>query len=312
MKRSRFLSAFCYCLVNAGYLTVSSTGLHNLTLITSQFQKQFEETVFREIFSNLHIRDNTSIEDGRYYKVRSLLEILNTNFKRFVSANNSSVNEIIIPYYGRHGTKQFIRGKSIQFGFKCWCLCSSDGYLLYAKLYCGKENHLPETGLGQGSDVVLGMTAKCDLTKGFAVEMANFLTTLSPLCKLKDMPMYGVGTIRKNRQQGAPLKKTAAAEKETRVLFDYKSDGNNLLLAWRDNKVVIVDTNYFPLSPLFSTKHWSKAEKKHVDAPMPNPFKEYDAGLESLGLIDQLINLCHLIVCQSVPESGGGLFSLGQ
>ena len=312
MKSSRFLSAFCYCLVNAGYLTVSSTGLHHVTLITSQFQKQFEETVFREIFSNLHIRDNTSIEDGRYYKVRSLLEILNTNFKRFVSANNSSVNEIIIPYYGRHGAKQFIRGKSIQFGFKCWCLCSSDGYLLYAKLYCGKENHLPETGLGQGSDVVLGMTAKCDLTKGFAVEMDNFLTTLSPLCKLKDMPMYGVGTIRKNRQQGAPLKKTAAAEKETRVLFDCKSDGNNLLLAWRDNKVVIVDTNYFPLSLLFSTKHWSKAEKKHVDAPMPNPFKEYDAGLESLGLIDQLTNLCHLIVCQSVPESGGGLFSLGQ
>ena len=82
---------------------------------------------------------------------------------------------------------------------------------------------MPETGLGQGSDVVLGMTAKCDLTKGFAVEMDNFLTTLSPLCKLKDMPMYGVGTIRKNRQQGAPLKKTAAAEKETRVLFDCKS-----------------------------------------------------------------------------------------
>ena len=117
------------------------------------------------------MRDNTDIHDYRYYKVGPLFDILTANFKRFVFGNNFSVDEIMIQYYGRHGTMQFIRGKSIRSGLKLWCLCSSDGYLLHAKLYCGKDTDLPETELQQESDVVLGMIEKCDLTKGSTVAM---------------------------------------------------------------------------------------------------------------------------------------------
>ena len=156
VKRSSLLSAFCYCLVIAGYLTVSCTGLRHRTLIRSQFQKQFSRNPFREIFSNFHIRYNTNIDDDRYYKVRPSFDILNTNFERFVSVNNFRVDESMISYHGRHGIMQFIRGKPIQFWFKFWCLYSSDGYRLHARLDCGKDTDLPETGLGQGSDVFLG------------------------------------------------------------------------------------------------------------------------------------------------------------
>ena len=83
---------------------------------------------------------------------------------------------------------------------------------------------MPETRLGQGSDVVLGMIEKCDLTKGSTVA---------------DIGMYGVGTIQENRLQEPPLKIKAALQKETRGIFDNTYDGNNLLVAWRDNKVVI-------------------------------------------------------------------------
>ena len=44
-------------------------------------------------------------------------------------------------------TKQFIRGKTIRFGFKLWCLSSSDEYLDYAEFYCGSDTSLNETGL---------------------------------------------------------------------------------------------------------------------------------------------------------------------
>ena len=80
--------------------------------------KAISRNHFGEIFINLHIRDNTDTDDDRYYKVRPLFDILNTNFKRFVPANNFSVKDSMIPYYGRHGTKQFIGGKSIRFWFK--------------------------------------------------------------------------------------------------------------------------------------------------------------------------------------------------
>ena len=78
--------------------------------------KAISRNRFREIFSNLHIWDNTDIDDDCCHKVRPSLDILNTNFKTFVSGNNFSVDESMTPYYGRHCTKQFIRGKPTQFG----------------------------------------------------------------------------------------------------------------------------------------------------------------------------------------------------
>ena len=204
-----------------------------------------------------------------------------------MSANKFSVNESLMPSYGRHGTKQFVRGKLIRFGFKLWCLCSPDGYLIHAEPYSGKDTNLPETGLGQGSDVALGMIEKFDLTKWSTVAMNNFFTTSALHDKLMDMDMCGVGTIRENRLQGVPLKKKATLQRETRGTFDCTSDGNNFLAAKRDNKGA---TNYLSLNPVLSTKCWSKVEKKHVDVPMPNPFKKCNANMGGVDLFDQFVS----------------------
>ena len=42
----KIVISICYCLVISGYLAASCTGLRHLNLMTSQFQKQFQETVF--------------------------------------------------------------------------------------------------------------------------------------------------------------------------------------------------------------------------------------------------------------------------
>ena len=93
----------------------------------------------------------------RYYKVRVLFEKLNFNFKQYRSFVNHSVDESIIPYYEKHGTEQFIRGKPIRLGFKLCCITSSGGYLRHAEPYCGVDTYFPDTGLGQGADIVLGL-----------------------------------------------------------------------------------------------------------------------------------------------------------
>ena len=134
------------------------------------------------------------------------------------------------------------------------------------------------------------MIEKFDLSKGSTVPMDNFFTTLPLLNKLTDMGLYGVGTIRENRLQGAPKKKKAGLQKETGETFDYTSDGNNLLVSWRDKKVAIVATNYLSLNPISSTKRWSKAEEKQVDIPMPNPFKDYNANMGRVHLFDQFVS----------------------
>ena len=144
--------------------------------------KAISRNRFREIFSNLHIRDNTDIHHDHYHKVRLIFDIVTTNFETFVSTNKFSVNESMI-YYGRHSTNQFSWEKPIQFGFKLWCLSSSDGYLLHAEPYCVKYTNLTETGWRQGSDVFL-----------------DIFTTLLLLDKLTHIGMYEVGKYYPRKQ----------------------------------------------------------------------------------------------------------------
>ena len=103
---------------------------------------------FREILINLHLADNTQITEIRYYKVQALFETLNFSFKQYGLFANHRVDESIIPYYGKHGTKQLIRGNPIKFGFKLKCITSSEGYLLHEEPYCGLDTDLSDTDLG--------------------------------------------------------------------------------------------------------------------------------------------------------------------
>jgi len=64
-------------------------------------------------------------------KVRPLMTMLNERFQLFWPVENElSIDESMVPYYGRHSTKQFIRGKPIRFGYKLWCLNTRLGYLI--------------------------------------------------------------------------------------------------------------------------------------------------------------------------------------
>ena len=103
---------------------------------------------FREILTNLHLADNTQITGDRYCKVQALFEKLNFSFKQYSSFVNHRVDENIIPYHGKHGTKQLIRGNPIRFGFKLKYITSSEGYLLHAEPYCGLDTDLSDAGLG--------------------------------------------------------------------------------------------------------------------------------------------------------------------
>ena len=76
-----------------------------------------------------------------------------------------NVDESMAPYYGRHGAKQFIRGKPIRYGYKIWCLNTPDGYLVQCEPYqgAGTVNILPDLNMG-GSvvmELISVLTEKC-------------------------------------------------------------------------------------------------------------------------------------------------------
>ena len=108
---------------------------------------------------------------------------------------NHSVYKSIIPYYGKHGTKQSIRGRSIRFGFKLWSITSSEGYLFHAEPYCGVDTDLRDPGLGQGADVVLRLIEKCEIKAGSTVTFDNLFTSLPFLDELTELGIGALGTL---------------------------------------------------------------------------------------------------------------------
>ena len=72
-----------------------------------------------------HLVDNKklTIEDGKVAKVAPLYSILNDAFVKYgIFHSKLSIDESMVPYFGRHSCKMFIRGKLIKFGYKICCL----------------------------------------------------------------------------------------------------------------------------------------------------------------------------------------------
>ncbi|XP_055910405.1 piggyBac transposable element-derived protein 2-like [Eupeodes corollae] len=123
-------------LLLTGYLTPKymrmfwqvKSDTHN-ELVASSMRRN----IFFEIQQFVHLCDSTTLSpNDKFAKVREYFTKLNTNFKaHFEKAGSShtSIDETIVPYFGRHGTKQHIHGKPIRFGYKLWSAATRHGYL---------------------------------------------------------------------------------------------------------------------------------------------------------------------------------------
>ena len=100
------------------------------------------------ILKYLHFTDNENSDDDTYFKVRLLFNAINKTFKSAPLSSLFSIDESMIRYYGKHGTKQFIKGKPIRYGYKMFSVCSPEGYLYHAEPYCGASTDFKHFGLG--------------------------------------------------------------------------------------------------------------------------------------------------------------------
>ena len=74
---------------------------------------------FDEILRFLHIANSKRMDpNDRKEKLRPMMDHLQDAFqKAYIPEKHLSFDELMVAYYGRHGCKQFIRGKLIRFGF---------------------------------------------------------------------------------------------------------------------------------------------------------------------------------------------------
>lgn len=244
------------------------TGYHSLPKISPYWSKDEDKEVvlvrktmsrnkITTIKQNLHLFDNKNLDlTDKFAKLRPFFSILNEKFSQFgIFNHNLSIDEEMVPYFGRHSCKMFIRGKPVRFGFKLWCLTSENGYLFKFLPYGGASTKRVE-GLSLGLEVVLSLLEVVDQPRSHKIFFGNFFTSYSLLLMLKEKQFFATGTVRDNRTEYCNLKSLKLMAKEPKGTFDFTFDSENGIGAvrWCDNAVVTIMSNVDTIEPIHAAK----------------------------------------------------------
>lgn len=155
---------------------------------------------------------------------------MNENFIQFgVFSDRLSVDEEMVPFFGRHTSKMYMRNKPINFGLKFWCRYSDDDYL-----YCF---------FSYGSHVVRNLMNGIN-PKHDAINFDSFFSSYTLFSPLKKKGIWTTGTVRKNRLKKCPLEVDYVLKKSRRTFdrtFDPKT--NLRVVKRHDNALVVVASN---------------------------------------------------------------------
>ena len=244
---------------------------------------------FEEILRNFHVADNNNLDPSdKYAKVRPLVRELNDRFlKHFPITAQLSIDESMIPYYGHHSAKQFIRGKPIRFGYKMWCLTTPLGYLIQFDPYQGAAK-CDYGDVGLGGSVVLKLISQLPDSLHFQLYFDNLFTSVNLLDRLSQLGVGGTGTIRSNRLQGCNL---ADLSKCSRGAYDYAYDLSThvVLVRWMDSKPVTLASNCNGVHPVMTARRWSNACKAKIEIDQPFLISQYNKFMGGVDRLDQNI-----------------------
>jgi len=284
--------AFIAILFTSGYTVLParrmywecSPDVHNDAISSTMTRNRFEE-----ILRYFHLADNNNLDPSdKFSKVRPLVNQLNDSFlKHFPVSQQLSIDESMIPYFGHHSAKQFIRGKPIRFGYKVWCLTTPLGYLIQLDPYQGaSKGSYGDVGLG--GSVVLKLISRLPEGLPFHIYFDNLFTSISLLGKLSELGIGGSGTIRNNRLMGCPL---ADLSKASRGAYDYAYDSVSyaVLVRWMDSKPVTLASNCNGVNPVMKARRWSNASKAKIEIDQPFVISQYNKFMGGVDRLDQNI-----------------------
>ncbi|XP_039281885.1 piggyBac transposable element-derived protein 3-like [Nilaparvata lugens] len=282
---------FIAILLVSGYCQVSrrrmyweqSPDAHNNAISEAMSRNRFSQ-----IMRYLHVCDNNKLDKSdRFSKISPLWKMLNERWLQyFIGETNLSVDESMIPYFGRHGAKQHMHGKPIRFGYKCWSLCTRLGYLIQGNLYQGAKtgNTIPE--LGVGGSVVMDLIDKLP-AKSYNLFFDNFFSSIKLVEALKNKGVKSTGTIRSNRVERAPIIDAKILRKKSRGSMHQLTDESSgiTLVQYHDNNIVNFISSQAGIEPKGKVKRYSQALKKfiHIDQPACcDLYNTYMGGVDRL------------------------------
>jgi DNA excision repair protein ERCC-6 len=250
---------------------------------------------FEQIFSYIHFCDNSKLDEhDKFSKIRPLLFMLNSRFLIHTPHQQfHGIDESMVPYFGRHGCKQFIRGKPIRFGFKIWVGTLRLGYVVWISPYQGKSGdlqNLQKYGLGASIIISYANNLLAHRIAPYHLVFDNFFTGLTLLEKLSEMDLYGTGTIRSNRTKKCPINLAAMKKKERGSYESYVSDSGILVCAWKDNSTVTIVSNNVGVEPVITAKRWFVSHKRSIRLPQPQLIHLYNQNMGGVDRMNQNVS----------------------
>lgn len=250
------------------------------------FSKTMSRESFRRIKRYIHVADNNNLENSKVAKVLPIYNMLKTNLLQFgIFHKHLSIDEAMVPYYGHHSAKMFIKNKPIRFGFKIWMLCGTDGYPYNMEIYCGKS--LIHNKEPLGTRVVKNMLSVVQKPSQHVIFFDNFFSSHALFHYLSEMNIRACGTVRENRTNKCPLIHSKSLKKHERGSYDYKSDGMVICVKWNDNAIVTLQSNHYGVTPLQKVSRRVKGQNK-TDVIQPNLIRRYNEGMGGVDLLDRL------------------------
>lgn len=285
------MKCFVAILLLSGYCTVSRKHMyweqnqdcHNVLVSNAMSRARFQF-----IMTNLHVCNNDELDQNdKFAKIRPLLKMLSLKFVEFTPHKaQHSVDESMVPYFGRHGTKQFIRGKPIRYGFKFWCGGPSTGYLTWLEPYQGAGT-VPAHYEGQGLGFGVVMSYVDQLPKfPYTIYCDNLFTSSELLEALSARGVRVTGTIRANRiPKSCSILSPEVMKTKPRGFYDYCSDNDKKIsiVKWNDNNIVSMATNSDSVNPTKTVKRFSQAQKRKISVDQPaliNNYNSHMGGIE--------------------------------
>ena len=76
--------------------------------------------VFKEVLPNLHLADNSTLDpNDKFIKIRPLIEkLIKQCLLHNLPEQTASIDEFMVPYFGRQWCKQFTKNKPVKFVHK--------------------------------------------------------------------------------------------------------------------------------------------------------------------------------------------------
>ena len=170
------------------------------------------KTEYLECKRYLHLADNNALNNSdKLAKVGPFFNAIKENcILNYQPTQHVSVDESMVPYFGKHGTKKYILGKLIKFRFKLWVVATPVGYCIQFGSYTVKDSVLQDyenIGLRLGASVVVNLVRKLAVmqTSKYHIAMDNFFTSPAFLRYLSATRVATRLTVRANQMENHPL-----------------------------------------------------------------------------------------------------------